>query len=145
MPVTYFKQNVMPVTRISAFASAPCSQKQITNINYPTMGRKGERVAKHRITQKMEQRKDIIELTVLMNAIYASNPVGGALHIVLDDGNTEDVHIKWCMENSIADLVGKEHDLYYRCAELLLQMNEWERLYAISNFFEIDRKWGNII
>ena len=109
------------------------------------MGRKGERVAKHRITQKMEQRKEIIELTVLMNAIYASNPVGGALHIVLDDGNTEDVHIKWCMENSIEELVGKEHDLYYRCAELLLQMNEWERLYAISNFFELDRKWGNII
>ena len=45
VPVTYCKQNVMPVTRISAFTSAPCSQKQITNINYPTMGRKGERVA----------------------------------------------------------------------------------------------------
>jgi hypothetical protein len=30
--------------------------------------------------------------------LYAFNPVGGALHIVLDDGNTDDESIKYCLE-----------------------------------------------
>ena len=92
---------------------------------------------------RRDKYEDVIELTVLMNAIYLRARAGGALHIVLDDGNTEDEFIKWCMENSIAELVGKrEHDIYYRCAELLLAMPERDRLDAIADYFKYDRKWG---
>jgi hypothetical protein len=34
---------------------------------------------------------------------YETNTGGGALHIVLDDGNCEDEHIWWCVENSIPE------------------------------------------
>lgn len=96
-------------------------------------------------TKKVKFTHDIIELAVLMNHIYTTEPAGGALHIVLGDGNTEDEHIKWCIDNSIAELVGTEHDAYLRCAELLLQMTEPERLDAIAFFFGISRKWGHAL
>ena len=87
----------------------------------------------------------VVEFTVLINAIYLMDPAGGALHIVLDDGNTEDEFIKWCMENSIAELVGREHDIYYRCAELLLAMPERDRMSVITDYFKYDYKWGGTV
>lgn len=83
-----------------------------------------------------------IELTILIHEIYMDSPVGGALHIVLDDGNTEDHFINWCIENSIAELTGDRKDMYERCAKMLLEINESERLDFIATQFSFERKWG---
>ena len=55
--------------------------------------------------------------------IYALHPVGGALHIVLEDLNVKDQHIQWCIEN-MDDSIYSEEDrrLFRRCAELLLML-----------------------
>ena len=47
--------------------------------------------------------KDIFKKKILraIKRIYNSFPTGGALHIVLDDGNLGDSHILWCLENTI--------------------------------------------
>lgn len=34
----------------------------------------------------------------LVRALYARHPCGCCLHIVLDDGNIEDGHVKFCIE-----------------------------------------------
>lgn len=52
--------------------------------------------------------------------IYARHPVGGALHIVLDDLNVKDQHLQWCIENMDYSIYTKEdRQLFTRCAELL--------------------------
>lgn len=48
---------------------------------------------------------------------------GGSLHIVLDDGNIEDDHVRFCQQNA-AD----KHDaLGYALATILLAMSETQR------------------
>jgi hypothetical protein len=44
-------------------------------------------------------------VTALAKAYYAKpgNCVGGNLHIVLDDGNTEDSHVLFCREKAVED------------------------------------------
>ncbi len=51
------------------------------------------------------------------------NGVGGSLHIVLDDGNTEDDHVKWCIEyaKERGDAAGVE------LGETLLRMSRTQR------------------
>jgi hypothetical protein len=63
--------------------------------------------------------EQVLELYEVIAQIYAINGVGGALHIVLDDGITEDHHIKWCIEN-MQDYPEVEQRLYQRCADLLM-------------------------
>ena len=55
--------------------------------------------------------------------IYARHGVGGALHIVLEDLNVKDRHIRWCVEN-MDDPTYTEEDLrlFKRCADLLLMV-----------------------
>ena len=61
----------------------------------------------------------------LVNIIYNTyNGVGGALHIVLDDGNIEDYNINWCLDNSINEIANEEEKkIYTECAELLLKLS----------------------
>ena len=55
--------------------------------------------------------------------IYARHPVGGALHIVLDDLNVKDLHIQSCIEHMDYPIYTEEdRRLFARCAELLLMM-----------------------
>lgn len=54
--------------------------------------------------------------------IYAKHPVGGALHIVLDDLNTKDHHITWCIEEVAPEYPEEDQRLFKRCAELLLMV-----------------------
>lgn len=51
------------------------------------------------------------------------NNMGGSLHIVLDDGNTEYNHVKWCIEyaRKCGDLKGVE------LGETLLRMSRTQR------------------
>ncbi len=55
----------------------------------------------------------------LIQQYYLSHPVGGSLHIVLDDGNWERHHIHWCAGYAC----GKGDDEGDDLAELLLSMN----------------------
>jgi hypothetical protein len=82
--------------------------------------------------------KDLLEL------IHSYPPLeigGGALHIVLDDGNVEDDNIWWCVANSIAEEkdthalqialalldvpLERRYDLYENGWEMKPQNNSW--------------------
>ena len=79
----------------------------------------------------------IFEETILIiKKIYKTYPTGGALHIVLDDGNTESHHIIWCLENSIPNITkAKDKKLFESCANNLLRMTERQRDKCITQAF----------
>jgi hypothetical protein len=65
-----------------------------------------------------------MRLKSAIRLVYSYSGVGGGLHIVLDDGNVEDHHIKWCIEEAIptypwADTIGQRACM--ECARLLLE------------------------
>lgn len=68
----------------------------------------------------------IPEVLPLIQAYYAKpgNGVGGNLHIVLEDLNVEDSHVRWCLEyaEKQGDTDGVE------LAKLLLAMSKTQRL-----------------
>lgn len=55
---------------------------------------------------------------------YLKNPVWGSLHIVLDDGNIKDEHVRHCLDKALErnDLEGAQ------LAETLLTMSKTQRL-----------------
>lgn len=57
-------------------------------------------------------------------AYLDANPTWGSLHVVLDDGNTEDSHVAWCQEYAAEE--GDQEG--YELAGLLLQMSETQRI-----------------
>lgn len=75
-------------------------------------------------------------LTQLIQMIYAKHPAGGALHIVLDDGNTEDRHIQWCIDHLDEYAAKDEVPLFLECARLLLSIRERHRGNAIYKAFK---------
>jgi hypothetical protein len=86
----------------------------------------------------MISQEQVLELYDVIAQIYARDGVGGALHIVLDDGNTEDHHIKWCVEEWMKKhpYPEEEQRLYLRCAELLLLVkNPRQRYRKIQKAF----------
>lgn len=72
----------------------------------------------------------------LIKIIYTKySCVGGALHIVLDDGNIEDDFIKICLNNDISKISNKEErEVYTECAELLLKLSFSSRKRLINNY-----------
>ena len=85
------------------------------------------------------------ETIQLINEIYKSHSVtGGELHIVLDDGNVEDHHIQWCIDNSIKECENQEEkELYLKCANNLLKMKIKQRFEVISaSYTELLNKGG---
>lgn len=68
-------------------------------------------------------RPTVPEVLPLAKAFYEDNPVGGVLHIVLDDGNLHDEHIRFCLTEA-----RKENDTRaIELAELLLRMTMTQR------------------
>lgn len=61
---------------------------------------------------------------------YATNPCGGSLHIVLDDGNLENTHIDWCAGYAYGtgDMVGS------RIASLMREMTMSQRRKVYANY-----------
>jgi len=75
----------------------------------------------------------------LIVKIYDKYPRGGALHIVLDDGNTEDRNIYWCIENSIREL-SADKEIFEECAISLMKLgSERKRNNAIRD------AWNRIV
>lgn len=66
----------------------------------------------------------------LFDKIYNHHGAGGLLHIVLDDQNVEDSHLKFCRncvkENNEIRYVGME-GVYYKCLDILYSLSEDER------------------
>lgn len=92
----------------------------------------------------MEKLKN--ETIELIKQIYKKYPAGGALHIVLDDGNTDDRCIRWCLHNSIPDenfTPVEDREMFTRCATNLLKMRtERRRGNCISQAFKEMRNNG---
>lgn len=67
----------------------------------------------------------VLEVLPMMYAYRDTegNGLGGSLHIVLDDGNTEDGDVKWCIEyaKQCGDAAGVE------LGETLLRMSRSQR------------------
>ena len=61
----------------------------------------------------------------LKSKIYAKYPVGGALHIVLDDGNIDNCHIECCMDDINA--LKEDREIFLECANNLLKMSKRQR------------------
>ena len=73
------------------------------------------------------------ECVELIKMIYRHHAAGGGLHIVLDDGNTDDDHLEFCVKH-IANLAQTDdpHNTWFHCIEiacalLLSEMKEKER------------------
>lgn len=85
---------------------------------------------------------DIIEETIeIIKQIYEKYPTGGALHIVLDDYNTDDENILWCLQNSIVDegfCDKKDRKMFEKCAMNLIKINKNKRKYIIQNALNFD-------
>lgn len=83
---------------------------------------------------------NIAEETVeIIKKIYRKYSTGGALHIVLDDGNVDDGNILWCVQNSIpseqfCDL--SDRPIFEKCALNLIKIAEDERLSVIEKAME---------
>lgn len=63
----------------------------------------------------------------LIKQIYAKYPVGGALHIVLDDDNVSDEDICWCMIHEIPKVTPEDLPLFEKCATNLIMLKTEQR------------------
>ena len=85
---------------------------------------------------------DIIEDTIdIIKQIYKKYSTGGALHIVLDDYNTDDEDILWCLQNSIPDEESckkQDREMFERCAINLIKINENRRKGTIKNALNVE-------
>ena len=94
-------------------------------------------MSKENYIHEIEQLKR--ETIELIKQIYKKEPVGGALHIVLDDDNVADHHILWCLQNSIIDeefCDKADRKLFEQCAVNLLKLGtKGRRLYCINKAF----------
>ena len=82
----------------------------------------------------MADKPTVTEVLPLVRAYQAKdgNGVGGSLHIVLDDGNTEDGDVEWCMNyaKEIGDADG------VKLAEAILRMSKTQRERLSEMFYD---------
>lgn len=75
------------------------------------------------------------ETIELIREVYKEHPAGGDLHIVLDDGNVKDHYIQWSIDNLECE-DPRERELYIKCANNLLKMEESQREEVIRDAFK---------
>ena len=73
-------------------------------------------------------------VTALVDRYYQDHPVGGSLHIVLDDGNIEDDDIEF----SINHARGEDDPIGELIGLLMLQLSKTQRLKVYRGR---DRRW----
>jgi hypothetical protein len=66
------------------------------------------------------------------------NEIGGALHIVTDDGNLDDSHVEWCITYAVSQ------DDYYGAALalLLMQMTRTQRGKVSKEWYDWHDEWN---
>lgn len=78
------------------------------------------------ILKQKEKHELFQETLILKRKIYEKYPVGGILHIVLDDDNLKNHHIEyWIREIKQLE---KDKELFLQCANNLLKMTQTQRL-----------------
>jgi hypothetical protein len=70
------------------------------------------------------QKPTIPEVLDEFREYLRKNPVWGSLHIVLDDGNVGDDHVRYCLEQARA--IGDDEGA--SLAEILLRMSKTQRI-----------------
>lgn len=73
--------------------------------------------------QSMTEKPTVPEVLPLVNAYYKTHPVGGSLHIVLDDCNVDDGHVEFCLNWAIEEDDAEGEAL----ARILLRMSKTQR------------------
>lgn len=69
----------------------------------------------------------------LVRKVYESNSVGGSLHIVLDDFNIEDSHVRWCIKHQAENFHDdSDRDAERECAKAFRAMSVAERASALA-------------
>lgn len=70
------------------------------------------------------QKPSIVDVLPLVERYYESNPTGGYLHIVLDDGDVSDDSVRYCLNQAIdaGDLDAEN------IAKTLLKMSKTQRI-----------------
>lgn len=73
----------------------------------------------------------------IVREVFKKYPCGGALHIVIGDGNVDDRNILWCLQNSVMeDEYKADRALFEDCAVSLLKLQtEQKRMNCIYNAF----------
>ena len=82
-----------------------------------------------------------VEIVVsLIKELYKSELAGGMLHIIVDDGNVEDEHIKWCIDycNQAENNERSDKALCLEIANKMLHLNYEQRIlaYYMSHRFQ---------
>ena len=76
---------------------------------------------------RRKEKEELFKETLrLKREIYDVYPVGGALHIVLDDGNLRNCYIESCIED--INKLNRDKNLFIKCAENLLKMSMRQRI-----------------
>ena len=79
--------------------------------------------------EKDQMKPTVPQILPFVQALYEVEIVGGSLHIMLDDGNTEDNHVDYCIESA-----KKRGDVYGELlARALKFMSETQRLKLFSH------------
>lgn len=91
--------------------------------------------------------KPIFEkIAKLVIELYKIHQAGGLLHAVLDDGNFEDEHILWSLENIDSDsgreITDKEKELYRELCNLMLKLTYHQRFYIWAKVYELQQAKG---
>lgn len=58
------------------------------------------------------------KLQHLMIQYHERNPGWGSLHIVMDDGNLEDEHVKWCLNYALENYDGDGAIIAYKLSQM---------------------------
>jgi hypothetical protein len=78
-------------------------------------------------TLLQKEKHELFQETLnLKRKIYEKYPVGGALHIVLDDGNLKNYNIEYCL--GVIEELEEDKELFLKCANNLLKMTQTQRL-----------------
>jgi len=78
------------------------------------------------ILEQKEKHQLYEETLQLKHKIYEKYPVGGILHIVLDDGNLKNSNIEYCIGE--IEKLEEDKELFLKCANNLLKMTQTQRL-----------------
>lgn len=70
-----------------------------------------------------EEKPTLPQLTPLVRGIYQRHTGGCCLHILIDDGNIENAHAQFCLDEARR----QEHADCTAAAELLLKMTKTQR------------------
>ncbi len=86
-------------------------------------------------------RRELWRVHQLFKSIYDRHPCGCCWHVVLDDGNNEDEHVRFCIE-----WAAEEHPEHEDCREigpLLLRMSVEEReAISMETYRELEKEFG---